>query len=429
VLELQLVADVGLVGLPNAGKSTLLRAATAANPKVADYAFTTLVPNLGVWEPSLNGESRKKVKGRRSSVGGTTKGERVRRQKLRNRSTGRRGDKAPLRDQAGASDRKQSIGKGVDAFAEKRLDAILEGAAFEEPVEDPEQEPQREEKGLVIADIPGLVRDASQGVGLGDAFLKHVERCACLLHVVDASLEDPIQDYQTIDRELSTYSQTLAAKPRVVLLNKVDALDAHTEETLVKEMRSVCGHTRIATASALSGKGVDALMGKLRGFVDKQTTDYAPAGERINLDPPFANSREADSSVTIKDGSAVGHAGQWRIESPRLELIAGMTKFDQPDAVARFGRIVEATGVAAELAERGAQKGDLVMIGDDVDLEYDPVGWAPYSELKRAAEEDDDGDDVYDGDDIYEGEPEFLEYEGEAMDEDEDFMFLLDGDA
>ena len=428
VLELQLVADVGLVGLPNAGKSTLLRSATAANPKVADYAFTTLVPNLGVWEPSLSKDSRKKVRGRRSAVGGATKNELKRRQKLRRRSTGRRGDKRPFVDQAGAAEGiDKSTGQGVDAFADRQLDAILDGAAVEEPIQE-EEETREEEKGLVICDIPGLVDKASQGVGLGDAFLKHVERCACLLHVVDASRENPCEDYDVISRELESYSDTLAKKPRVVLLNKVDALDASREAQLVQELRAKCKHTRVATASALSGKGVDALMTKLRGFVDKHSTDtYAPVGERVDLDPPFANSPEADSSFTITDGTKEGYAGQWRVDSPRLEKIAAMTKFDQPDAVARFGRVVEALGVAAELESRGAVRGDLVMIGDDVDLEYDPVGWSPYSELKQASEEEEE--------EVYE-EGEFLDYDGEVLDDyeeesygDEDFLFLLDGDS
>ena len=428
VLELQLVADVGLVGLPNAGKSTLLRSATAANPKVADYAFTTLVPNLGVWEPSLSKDSRKKVRGRRSAVGGATKNELKRRQKLRRRSTGRRGDKRPFVDQAGAAEGiDKSTGQGVDAFADRQLDAILDGAAVEEPIQE-EEETREEEKGLVICDIPGLVDKASQGVGLGDAFLKHVERCACLLHVVDASRDDPCADYDIISRELQSYSETLATKPRVVLLNKVDALDASREAQLVKELRAKCEHTRVATASALSGKGVDALMTKLRGFVDKHSTDtYAPVGERVDLDPPFANSPEADSSFTITDGTKEGYAGQWRVDSPRLEKIAAMTKFDQPDAVARFGRVVEALGVAAELESRGAVRGDLVMIGDDVDLEYDPVGWSPYSELKQASEEEEK--------EVHE-EGEFLDYDGEVLDDyeeesygDEDFLFLLDGDS
>ena len=342
------------------------------------------------------------------------------------RSTGRRGDKRPFVDQAGATEGiDKARGQGVDSFAEQQLDAILDGAgAAEEPAA--EEEEREEEKGLVICDIPGLVDKASQGVGLGDAFLKHVERCACLLHVVDASRDDPCADYDIISRELQSYSETLATKPRVLLLNKVDALDASREAQLVKELRAKCEHTRVATASALSGKGVDALMTKLRGFVDKHSTDtYAPVGERVDLDPPFANSPEADSSFTITDGTKEGYAGQWRVDSPRLEKIAAMTKFDQPDAVARFGRVVEALGVAAELESRGAVRGDLVMIGDDVDLEYDPVGWSPYSELKQASEEEE----------VYE-EGEFLDYDGEVLDDyeeetfgDEDFLFLLDGES
>ena len=143
----------------------------------------------------------------------------MRRQKLRRRSTGRRGDKRPFVDQAGAAEGiDKSTGQGVDAFADRQLDAILDGAAVEEPIQE-EEETREEEKGLVICDIPGLVDKASQGVGLGDAFLKHVERCACLLHVVDASRDDPCADYDVISRELQSYSETLANKPRVVLLN------------------------------------------------------------------------------------------------------------------------------------------------------------------------------------------------------------------
>ncbi|EGB06808.1 hypothetical protein AURANDRAFT_11871, partial [Aureococcus anophagefferens] len=161
-LSLQLVADCGLVGLPNAGKSTLLAAATAARPKIADYAFTTLVPNLGV-----------------------------------------------------------------------------------------------------LADVPGLIENASDGAGMGDAFLRHVERCAALVHVVDATAEDPVADYGVIDRELRAYSRILAEKPRVVLLNKVDALDEETEARLVAALRAACGHARVATASAATGAGVEQLMAKL----------------------------------------------------------------------------------------------------------------------------------------------------------------------
>ena len=345
------------------------------------------------------------------------------------RSTSRGGDKQPFVTEAGAALSDRTVGKGVDGYGEKRLDAILDGAAIEEAPEEEEVRP--EEKGLVICDVPGLVEDASEGVGLGDAFLKHVERCACLLHVVDASLPDPCKDYATISKELSTYSETLANKPRVVLLNKIDALDASSESSLVKQLRTVCGHARIATASALSGKGVDPLMEKLQEFVKKQSQDYAAVGERVDLDPPFANSPDADRSFTIKDGAEDGFENQWRVDSPRLEKIAAMTKFDQPDAVARFGRIVEALGISDELEALGAVPGDLVMIGDDMDLEYDPVGgWVAFSELKRAAEEEEGGDDV----DDYEGE--VLEFSGEDMDDfaeesyaDEDFMFLLDGDA
>ena len=444
-LSLQLVADCGLVGLPNAGKSTLLAAATAARPKIADYAFTTLVPNLGVWEPrgfkrerDRGGEDKPKAqrlatRARRSTVGGLGKKARLKQERLRKRATSRKGDRAPVRswdaattpdyDAYGAVEARVD-GKAVDAFAERQLDAILGGAGAtpaEAPLP-PAKKPLGEERGLVLADVPGLIENASDGAGMGDAFLRHVERCAALVHVVDATAEDPVADYGVIDRELRAYSRILAEKPRVVLLNKVDALDEETEARLVGELRAACGHARVATASAATGAGVEPLMAKLRKFCDAEGgkgVESTVAGEaRVDLDPPFVNSREnPDRAWTLEDGADKGFPGQWRIDSKRLEKVAAMTKFEQPDAVARFGRMLEALGVAQALVDAGAEKGDLVMVGDDVDLEYDPVGWTTYVELKQAAEAADASDDV-DDDESY-----------GFVGEDEIYDFLLEDEA
>ncbi|KAH8098031.1 GTP-binding protein [Aureococcus anophagefferens] len=417
-----LVADCGLVGLPNAGKSTLLAAATAARPKIADYAFTTLVPNLGVWEPrgfkrsrDRGGEDKPKAqrlatRARRSTVGGLGKKARLKQERLRTRATSRKGDRAPVRswDAATTPDhdadgrRRRVGGKAVDAFAS--------GSST------------RSSGGLVLADVPGLIENASDGAGMGDAFLRHVERCAALVHVVDATAEDPVADYGVIDRELRAYSRILAEKPRVVLLNKVDALDEETEARLVAALRAACGHARVATASAATGAGVEQLMAKLRKFCDAEGgkgVESTVAGEaRVDLDPPFVNSREnPDRAWTLEDGAARGFPGQWRIDSKRLEKVAAMTKFEQPDAVARFGRMLEALGVAQALVDAGAEKGDLVMVGDDVDLEYDPVGWTTYVELKQAAEAADASDDV-DDDESY-----------GFVGEDEIYDFLLEDEA
>ncbi len=167
-LRLKLIADVGLVGLPNAGKSTFLAATTAAAPKIADYPFTTLTPNLGVVELSV--------------------GER-----------------------------------------------------------------------FVLADIPGLIEGASDGAGLGTKFLGHVERTAVLVHLVDATQEDPAEAWRIIRAELQAYSPELADKPEILALNKVDALDPETRAQKAAELEAAAGHAP-RLISGVSGEGVRELL-------------------------------------------------------------------------------------------------------------------------------------------------------------------------
>lgn len=174
-LRLKLIADVGLLGLPNAGKSTFLAATSNARPKIADYPFTTLHPNLGV--------------------------------------------------------------VGVDNVE------------------------------FVVADIPGLIEGASEGRGLGDLFLGHVERCAVLLHLVDGSSGDIEGDYQTIITELEAYGGGLAEKPRVTVLNKIDTLDDEERDFLREELEAACG-TPVMLMSAVSGEGVTEVLRALRERID-----------------------------------------------------------------------------------------------------------------------------------------------------------------
>ncbi|PFG63783.1 GTP-binding protein [Thioclava sp. ES.031] len=175
-LRLKLIADAGLLGLPNAGKSTFLAATSNARPKIADYPFTTLVPNLGV--------------------------------------------------------------VGIDG------------------------------REFVVADIPGLIEGASEGRGLGDQFLGHVERCSVLLHLVDGTAEDPVEDWRTIIGELEAYSEILAQKPRVTVLNKIDAID---EETLAERKAALeeASGGRVMLMSGVSKKGVPDVLRALWAEIAK----------------------------------------------------------------------------------------------------------------------------------------------------------------
>ena len=172
-LRLKLIADVGLLGLPNAGKSTFLAATSNARPKIADYPFTTLHPNLGV--------------------------------------------------------------VGVD------------NAEF------------------VVADIPGLIEGAHEGRGIGDRFLGHVERCSVLLHIVDGTSEDIAGDYATIIGEVEAYAGPLAEKPRITVLNKIDALDPEDAATRQKELATIAGP--VMTMSGVSGEGVQDVLRALRAQI------------------------------------------------------------------------------------------------------------------------------------------------------------------
>ena len=177
-LRMKIIADVGIVGMPNAGKSTFLAAVTAAKPKIADYPFTTLYPNLGV---------------------------------------------------ADAGDRR-----------------------------------------LVLADIPGLIEGASQGVGLGTKFLKHVERCPVLLHLLDATDDNLVKNYKQVCKELKLYGAGLAKKPQVIALNKCDALAQEQADAAVADMKKAAKKAKIFAISAVSGQNVKPLLFELLTYVKEK---------------------------------------------------------------------------------------------------------------------------------------------------------------
>ena len=265
-LELKMVADVGLVGLPNAGKSTLLSVISNAKPEIADYAFTTLVPNLGVVD--------------------------------------------------------------VDEF------------------------------GFLVADIPGLIEGASEGKGLGDEFLRHIERTAVLLHLVDPGSADPAADYKVIQSELAQYEVDLSIKPQLVVITKQDTVDVSTLKAAAKAIKKVAGKTPIFTISAQAHLG---LLEVLRAAADlvkaarlKREAEIAetavPVIDIVDL-PDFWR-------VTVEDD------GSFRVTGERIEGFARRTNFEEDDGVRRLRDILAKTGVARELRRQGIEDGDMVRIGE-----------------------------------------------------------------
>ncbi len=266
-LELKLIADVGIVGVPNAGKSTLLSVVSAARPKIGDYPFTTLQPNLGVVE--------------------------------------------------------------------------LQGY-----------------ETMVLADIPGLIEGASAGVGLGHDFLRHIERTRVLIHLLDGMAEDPLQDWAMINEELALYSPTLAAKPQLVVLNKIDLPNVKSLEPLIREEIAKAGHP-FMSISAVTGEGVRPML-----YEVKRMLDAAPVARPLPAEhePVVIRPKADERQFTIKrEGGNV-----WRVSGKEIERVAAMTYFEFDDSLMRFQTVLQRMGITAALTKAGVKVGDTVHIGDEV---------------------------------------------------------------
>lgn len=269
-MELKLIADVGLAGKPNAGKSTLLGRISSAKPKVAAYPFTTLQPNLGVV-----------------------------------------------------------------------------------PVSDYES--------IVIADIPGLIEGAADGVGLGHDFLRHIERTRVLIHLLNGAAQYPLDDWHAINAELKQYSEKLIEKPQIVVLNKIDLPDAIAWEPLVQEEVEAAGY-EFMSISAITGHNVQQLIYRV-----KEMIDALPESEPLIEKEQFVVIRpEYDpNQFTI---TKLPHR-EWLVEGEKIERIAEQTYFEILDTARRFQRILEQMGIHSALVEAGVRPGDTVHIGD-VTLEW-----------------------------------------------------------
>ncbi|WP_148866393.1 GTPase ObgE [Thermosediminibacter litoriperuensis] len=264
LLELKLLADVGLIGFPNVGKSTLLSRMTAARPKIADYPFTTITPNLGVVDTGPTGRS------------------------------------------------------------------------------------------FVVADIPGLIEGAHEGLGLGHEFLRHVERTKVLVHIIDAAgLEnDPVEGFYTINKELEAFSGKLAQKPQIVAANKMDLPQARENLDRIKSHLESQGY-EVVPISGATGEGVKDLIYRIIQYLDR-IGDALP--ETVGV-----------KKYTVKDEDEirVERVGEvFQVKGKVVERLVAMTDLDNESAVNRLQRAFKRLGVDELLKEKGIKEGDTVRIGD-----------------------------------------------------------------
>lgn len=311
-LEMKVMADAALVGMPSVGKSSLIACMSAARPKVADYPFTTLQPNLGMV---------------------------------------RAGDLS-----------------------------------------------------FVVADVPGLIEGAAEGRGLGHEFLRHVERTALILHVIDLSggleMRDPVHDYEVINRELELYAEELAARPRIVVANKSDVpgtedalerlrkrVKADSEELserLLDEGIDVRDPIPFFAVSAATREGVDALIRATAQRVNELRSAVAeePMEEYDQVWERRRQQREARIEVVREEAHA------WRVHGKNIERMVVQTEWDNEEAVAFLQRRMERAGVERELTKAGARQGDEVRIVG-VAFEFEPASW-----------NDDEFDNIIDSDEF-----------------------------
>ena len=269
-LSLKIIADVGLVGYPNAGKSTLLSRISAAKPKIADYPFTTLNPNLGV--------------------------------------------------------------------------VIVD-----------------ETKSFIAADIPGLIEGAHQGTGLGDKFLKHIERTKIILHIIDGSIikkEDPLYSFRAINKELNSFSEKLTRKPQIIAINKCDLPSVKENITYFKDVFNKEGY-QIFLISALTGEGLNKLIYGLSSLLDelkekeKGTINEAlPQKEAVyKFTPRFVINKKGDL---------------YEVTGAEIERIVAMTNFNNEEAIDYFQKIIKKMGLEKALIKKGIKEGDQVKIKEIV---------------------------------------------------------------
>lgn len=272
-LELKMIADVGLVGLPNAGKSTLLSKLSNARPEIADYPFTTLTPNLGVVD--------------------------------------------------------------ID-----------------------------NESSLLMADIPGLIEGAAAGKGLGHDFLRHVERTAVILHLIDAYHSNPAEAYQTIRDELKAYSSDLNKRPEVISLTKIEGLDEEIINDLISQLKRVAPKkAQIFAISAQAGTGIKPLLYSLKQNVTAERNKKTIKTIDNSL-PVIKLTDTSDAYTVVKVGDI------FKVTGGRIERFASRTDFDRDEGVQRLRDIMRRAGILHELTRQGIEAGQTIQIGDAGKITY-----------------------------------------------------------
>lgn len=276
-LELKVIADVGLVGFPNVGKSTLLSRVTNARPKIANYHFTTLNPNLGVVD--LN-----------------------------------------------------------DA------------------------------KGFVIADIPGLIEGASEGVGLGHEFLRHIERTKVIIHMVDAASTEgrnPVADIKAINHELYAYNPELLSRPQVIAANKIDVLNAMDGTDPIKELKEAFekDEIKVFPISAVTGQGLKELLYHVSSLLSNMDSTPVTFEKELDVDTLFDNPNEAFYVEKSNDGI-------YLVYGPRVDRMLGYTNLESEKGFNFFQRFLRETGILKELKSLGVQEGDTVRVGEYLEFDY-----------------------------------------------------------